>query len=208
MSAVQNTQDEDYPISPAKRLVHQTKFQDPGPVPESGGPGDEAGVGQARALILMSYWATPEASTGVTPNLMMLGRQTQLPVQAMYRTPLGPDEEKRTVSEYVTALQKGLRAAYRHALEGLQRTGSFVSGSKGRFGERRDRPRRPQGRGSGSLDSSGSTFFVITLFFLFFHLFIKFSVFREGVCRGTCGGHTPTAPLLVNLGWSNEDPVL
>ena len=27
-------------------------------------------------LILMSYWATPQASTGVTPNMMMLGRQT------------------------------------------------------------------------------------------------------------------------------------
>ena len=52
----------------------------------------------------------PQVSTGVTPNMMMLGRQTQLPVQAMYWTPLGPDEEEKTVSEYVTALQEGLRA--------------------------------------------------------------------------------------------------
>ena len=71
-------------------------------------------------LILMSYQATPQASTGVTPNMMMLGRQTPLPVQAMYGTTLGPDEEERTVSEYVTALQDGLRAAYRHACKGLQ----------------------------------------------------------------------------------------
>ena len=35
-------------------------------------------------VILMSYWAMPQASTGVTPNMMMLGRQTRLPVQAMY----------------------------------------------------------------------------------------------------------------------------
>ena len=64
------------------------------------------------ALILMSYRATPQVSTGVTPNMMMLGRQTQLPVQAMYRTPLGPDEAERTASEYVTTLQDGLQAAY------------------------------------------------------------------------------------------------
>ena len=36
------------------------------------------------------------------------------------------------------------------------------------------------------------------------HLFIKFSLLREGVCRGTRGGHTPPAPLLANLGRSNE----
>ena len=52
-------------------------------------------------LILMSYRATPQASTGVTPNMMMLGRQTRLPVQAMYGAPLGPEEEASTVSEYV-----------------------------------------------------------------------------------------------------------
>ena len=72
-------------------------------------------------LILMSYRATPQASMGVTPNMMMLGRQTKLPVQAMYGTPLGPEEEETTVSEYVAALRGGLRAAYRHAREGLQR---------------------------------------------------------------------------------------
>ena len=71
-------------------------------------------------LILMSCRATPQASTGVTPNIIMLGRQTRLPVQAMYGTPLGPDQEERMVSEYVAALQDGLRAAYRHARQGLQ----------------------------------------------------------------------------------------
>ena len=39
------------------------------------------------------------------------------------------------------------------------------------------------------------------------HLFIKFSVLREGVCRGTRGGHISPAPLLLNLGRSNEDAV-
>ena len=80
-----------------------------------------SGNGQLVPLILMSYRATPQASTGVTPNMMMLGRQTRLPVQAMYGAPLGPEEEASTVSEYVAALQGGLRAAYRHARAGLQR---------------------------------------------------------------------------------------
>ena len=71
-------------------------------------------------LILMSYRAMPQASTEVTPNMMMLGRQTRLPVQAMYGTTLGPEEEETTVSEYVAALHEGLRAAYRHARKGLQ----------------------------------------------------------------------------------------
>ena len=70
-------------------------------------------------LILMSYRASPQASTGVTLNMMMLGLQTRLPFQAMYGTPLGPEEEETTVSEYVTTLQGGLREAYRHARAAL-----------------------------------------------------------------------------------------
>ena len=69
----------------------------------------------------MSYRATPQASTGVTPNMMMLGRQTRLPLQAIYGAPLEPDGQEQTVSEYVTALQDGLRATYRHARVWLQR---------------------------------------------------------------------------------------
>ena len=65
--------------------------------------------------------ATPQASTGVNPNMMMLGQQTGLSIQAMYGSPLGPDEEEQTVSEYVAALQDGSRAAYCHTREGLQR---------------------------------------------------------------------------------------
>ena len=81
---------------------------------------DQKATMVARKLVY-EIVATPQASTGVSPNMMMLGRQTRLPVQAMYGTPLGLDEEERTMSEYITLLQEGLRAAYRHALEGLQR---------------------------------------------------------------------------------------
>ena len=46
---VRDTQDKDYTIPPPERRVHRTKLQDAGPVPEGGVPGEEAGVGQARA---------------------------------------------------------------------------------------------------------------------------------------------------------------
>ena len=49
VSTVWDTQDKDYTIPPVERLVHRTKLQDAGPVPEGGVPGDEAGVGRARA---------------------------------------------------------------------------------------------------------------------------------------------------------------
>ena len=48
----------------------------------------------------------------MTPNMMMLGRQTRLPIQAIYGAPLEPALEERTVSEYVAELQDGLRAMY------------------------------------------------------------------------------------------------
>ena len=92
--AVRNTQDEDYPIPPTERWVQRMQFQDAGPVPESGMPETKQGWDELVPLILMSYQAVPQASTGVTPNMMMLGRQTRLP--------------------------EGLRAVYWHAREGLQ----------------------------------------------------------------------------------------
>ena len=68
MSAVRNTQDEDYPVPPADRWVHRTKFQDAGPLPESGMPGDEAGVGRARAIHpdeLPGYASSQHEQTGM-----------------------------------------------------------------------------------------------------------------------------------------------
>ena len=68
-------------------------------------------------LILMSYRATPQ---GVTPNMMMLGRQTRLPIQAIYGMPLGREEVEETVSKCVAMLQDGLWAANHHARAELQ----------------------------------------------------------------------------------------
>ena len=72
-------------------------------------------------LILMSYPATPQASTAVMPNMMMMGRQSRLPLKAVFGAPVEPAPEEKTISEYVAAPQDGLRAAYPHARVSLQR---------------------------------------------------------------------------------------
>ena len=72
-------------------------------------------------FILLSYRVTPQASTWVMPNMLMLGRQTRLPIQAIYGAPLEPEPEGKTVSEYVAALQAGLRVAFGQARISLQR---------------------------------------------------------------------------------------
>ena len=58
-------------------------------------------------LILKSYRAMPHASTWGTRNMMMLGRQTQLPLQAIYGAPLELDEQNQTISEYVRVSHEG-----------------------------------------------------------------------------------------------------
>ena len=121
MSTVRDTRDKDYTVPPPERQVHRTKLEARGRCLKAACRETKQEWDELVPLILMSYRATPQASTEVTPNMMMLGRQTRLPVQAMYGTPLGQEEEESTVSEYVAALQGGLRAAYRHAREGLQR---------------------------------------------------------------------------------------
>ena len=83
--------------------------------------------------------------------------------------------------------------------------GSFVARTEGRFGERRDRPRRPEGKDPEARTAVAVLFLSSPYSFYSSHLFIKFSALREGACWGMCGGNTPPAPLLVNLGQSNED---
>ena len=52
-------------------------------------------------LILMIYRGHAPSEHRVTPNMMMLSRQSRLPIQAMFGMPLGRDEEEQTMCEYV-----------------------------------------------------------------------------------------------------------
>ena len=121
MSAVWNTQDEDYPVPSAEQWVHKTKFQDAGPVPESGVPGDEAGVGRARATHPDELPGYASGQHGGDPQHDDAWPVHMTPGSGHVRMPLGPDEEEKTVSEYVAARQEGLPAAYWQAHKGLQR---------------------------------------------------------------------------------------
>ena len=85
--------------------------------------------------------------------------------------------------------------------------GSFVAGTEGRFGERRIKPKGLRDEGPEARTAVAVLFLSSPYSSYSSHLFIKFSILREAVCRGTRGGHTPPAPLLVNLGQSNEDAV-
>ena len=69
-------------------------------------------------LLTMAYRATPHASTGYSPNRVMLGREVALPVDIMMGVPL--EEDRGQEPEYVAALRDRLQSAYNHVQENLQ----------------------------------------------------------------------------------------
>ena len=54
-----------------------------------------------------AYKATPNESTGLTPNLIMLGRQVRLPVELIHE-PAMMSEGPQSYGEYVTELRERL----------------------------------------------------------------------------------------------------
>ena len=68
---------------------------------------------------------------------MMLGRQTRLPIQVFYCTPLEPDEEQ-TVREYVVALQDGTKVRRDEGTKGRRDDGTKGRRDKGTKGRRDD----------------------------------------------------------------------
>ena len=60
-----------------------------------------------------AYWATPHESTGMTPNLLMFGREVRMPIEVM----LGPsraltDEEVTSYGDYVETLREQMQRAH------------------------------------------------------------------------------------------------
>ena len=68
---------------------------------------------QHLSMLTMAYRATPHESTGLSPNEMMLGRETHMPVDVMVGLP--PAESRLNETEYVENLRKCLGEAYEHA---------------------------------------------------------------------------------------------
>ena len=73
------------------------------------------------AVLCMAYRASPQESTNVTPNMMMLGHEVNLPVDILYGQPV-TDEHFESESEYVETLKKKLEAAHEFARQQLQRS--------------------------------------------------------------------------------------
>ena len=48
-------------------------------------------------LLLAAYWSTPHSATCFTPNMMMLGREINLPVDILYPLPKSDEPTETTV---------------------------------------------------------------------------------------------------------------
>ena len=75
-------------------------------------------------FVLMAFRSSPQETTGYTPNLLMLGRETTLPLELIIGSP-SPAATFSTTAEYVTAFQqrceKAFRLAREHSRQGQER---------------------------------------------------------------------------------------
>ena len=73
-------------------------------------------------FVLAAYRASSHASTGFSPNFLMMGREVTLPVEVMYgRTPGLTEENQRGEAAYAADVRERLREAHRVAYERMGR---------------------------------------------------------------------------------------
>jgi len=58
--------------------------------------------------VIRAYRSTPHTSTGETPNLLMLGRETRVPEHLTYHIP----EQDYSIHEYASELVEKMRVAH------------------------------------------------------------------------------------------------
>ena len=79
-----------------------------------------------------AYRSTPQESTGETPNLMMMGRETALPIELTTET---PHQEGGAETDYAEELRNRLQSAHARARDNLkasarrQKKGGMTKGS-------------------------------------------------------------------------------
>jgi len=61
---------------------------------------------------MMAYRAARHESTGMTPNMLVFGREIRAPVDIVLGTPPGEEDYYNSPDEYVCGLQERLRAAH------------------------------------------------------------------------------------------------
>ena len=69
-----------------------------------------------------AYRATVQDSTGLTPNLLMLGREVRLPVEVMYGTKTTSEGELDSYGEYVSQLRDRMQHAHDVARKHLEKS--------------------------------------------------------------------------------------
>ena len=67
-----------------------------------------------------AYRATPHSSTGLTPNLLMLGRQVRLPAELMFGSHTRSEGEITSYGEYVDWVKEHLQTAHAVARKHLE----------------------------------------------------------------------------------------
>ena len=73
-------------------------------------------------FVLAAYRASSHASTGFSPNFLMMGREVTLPVEVMYgRTPGLTEENQRGEAAYAADVRERLQEAHRVAYERMGR---------------------------------------------------------------------------------------
>ena len=69
-------------------------------------------------VAMLAYRSTPQTSTGESPHMLMLGRETNMPIDVMLERPL-PDQHDRVKSDYARELRNKLSTAYERARRSL-----------------------------------------------------------------------------------------
>ena len=59
-----------------------------------------------------AYWSTPQASTGMTPNLLMFGRDVRLPAEVMFGSLTQNGEDITSYGDYVDELKSKMQHAH------------------------------------------------------------------------------------------------
>ena len=72
--------------------------------------------------LLMAYRGTPQESTQCSPNLLMLGRETELPIDLMFGRPSGSEQNFDSEIYYVDMLQDRIEHAHAHARKHLEQS--------------------------------------------------------------------------------------
>lgn len=75
--------------------------------------------------VMMVYRASVHSSTGKTPNLMMLGRNVTLPLEAVIGKPFCGSDDEVEPDDYITELQNRMSKVHALARENLKKTTDY-----------------------------------------------------------------------------------